>query len=95
MAKDFEHDDPMFLSGIMLPGDTQEAMAETFIEELLLMGYTDEAILRVFSTPYYAAAHRVSVERGDAYVLDLVARVRAGYGAVIRFGSKDAEVDHA
>ncbi len=95
MDKEFESDDPMVLQGVALPGDTQAAMAEAFVEEFLLMGYADEPILKIFQTPYYAAAHRVLVERGEPYVKDLIARVRGGYGAQVRFAWKDAEVDHA
>jgi hypothetical protein len=93
--KDVEDDDPMLLEGIALPGDTQDAMAEAFVEEFMLMGYGDELLLKVFQTPYYTAAHRVLLERGEPFVKDLIARVRGGYGAQMRFAVKDAEVDHA
>jgi hypothetical protein len=80
--KDPEPDDPMELHGIALPGDTEEAMAECFIEEYLLQGFQDDMILRLFTNPQYVATYRVWQTRGDAYVRGLIAKARAQWGHV-------------
>jgi hypothetical protein len=91
--KPFEHDDPMQLRGVALPGDTSEAMAEAFVEEFIRMGYPDAAVLKVFSNPFYLGPHRVWTERGEAYVRELIGRVRSIWGRP-RFRTIDSEVDH-
>ena len=78
--KDFEHDDPMSLQGVVLPGDTQQAMAETFVEELIKMGYPDEEILQIFQNLFYVAANTVLRERGEEYVRDLIRTTRSAWG---------------
>ena len=79
-VKDAEPDDPMLLSGVALPGNTEEAMTETFIEEYILQGFQDDMILRLFSQPFYAGTHAVYQARGETYVKDLIARVRSRWG---------------
>jgi len=76
---EFEDDDPMELVGMLLPGDeaTTEAMAETFVEEYVRMGWDDARLMKMFTHPFYVATHAVYRLKGEAYVRDLIARTRA------------------
>lgn len=74
--KKFDPEDPMTLTGVSLPGDTTEAMAECFVEEFLLLGYSDTEIFYFFKNPNYAATNRVYRERGEVYVKELIGRTR-------------------
>ena len=84
----------MALRGVALPGDTQAAMAETFVEEFLKMGYGDEVILKIFQNPHFAGAHGVLKDRGEPYVRELIARVRSIWGE-IHYRTEETEVEHA
>jgi len=79
-AKELDPDDPMLLTGVALPGDSTDAMAEVIVEELLKMGFGDDAILRVFLDAYYAVAHRIARTRGESFVRRLISRTRAAWG---------------
>ena len=92
--KEFEKDDPMLLAGVSLPGDTEEAMAETFVEEFVKMGYSDETILKIFQNPHFAGAHQILRGRGEPYVQNLIARIRSIWGG-IRYRTEDTEVENA
>ena len=76
---EFEDDDPMELVGVALPGDeaTTEAMAETFVEEYVRMGWDDARLMKMFTHPFYQATHGVYRLKGEAYCRDLIARTRA------------------
>ncbi|HET7089862.1 MAG TPA: hypothetical protein VFL17_14590 [Anaerolineae bacterium] len=80
MPKDeFEHDDPMELVGMILPGDeaTTEAMAETFVEEYVRMGWDDARLMKLFTHPFYVATHAVYRLKGEAYVRELIRKTCA------------------
>lgn len=82
--KDFEADDPLALTGAVLaldPAEGAEAerrMAATFIEEYARLGYDDPALLALFRDPFYRFPHAVYRERGEAWVRELIGRVREG-----------------
>lgn len=78
--KDAEPDDPMELSGVALPGDTRDAMAECFVEEYFMQGFADDMILRLFSNPQFAITHAYFLDRGEEHVKALVARVQQRCG---------------
>lgn len=78
--KEFDPDDPMEFTGVALPGNTMEAMAECFVEEFIMMGYTDEQLLKMFQEPFYAAVHQVYREKGEAYVTALIRQARSKLG---------------
>ena len=83
MPKDeFDHEDPMELVGMLLPGDeaTTEAMAETFVEEYMRLGWDEARLMKLFTHPFYQATHAVYRLKGEAYVRDLIARTRAKWG---------------
>ncbi len=76
MPKDeADSDDPLELVGMFVPGDDQ-AMTECFVEEFMLMGYTDDRLLGLFRDPHYAGVHRIWRHYGETYVRDLIAQVR-------------------
>jgi hypothetical protein len=75
---DPDEDDPMEFTGVLLPGDSTDAMAETFVEEYMLMGWTDEKIFELFRDRFYMATHRVLRVKGEAWVRELIRRVRSG-----------------
>jgi len=84
-VKEFDPEDPMLLNGTVLPlrdarqaARVSEEMAECFIEEYLLVGYSPEQILYFFKTPFYRATHAVYRERGEAYVRGLIRKVVEG-----------------
>ena len=83
MPKDeFDPEDPMECHGVALPGDTSEAMAECIVEEYVMQGFSDVQIRRLFADPNYTGTHRVQQERGEAWVKDLIERVRARWGQI-------------
>ncbi len=93
-AKEFEPEDPMMLQGVALPGDSEAAMAETFVEELIRMGFPDSAVLKVFSNPFYSGPHRLLTKHGEGFVRELIASIRGRWGHP-RFSTSDSEVEHA
>jgi hypothetical protein len=76
----FDPDDPMEFTGVALPGDTQEAMAECFVEEYVMQGFTDGMILRLFTHPFFAGTHAIYRSRGEEFVKALIARARSRWG---------------
>lgn len=72
---EFFPDEPMELVATPVPGVDPGYMAECLVEEYLLMGWSERALMRLFTLPVYGATHRIYRERGDAYVRDLIARV--------------------
>lgn len=80
--KDLEKDDPMEFVGVALPGDTTDAMAEVLVEEYVKMGMPDDEIFRLFQDPFYAGTHAVYRARGEAYVRELIQRVRSAWGGL-------------
>jgi hypothetical protein len=76
---EFDPQDPMELVGMVVPGEpgTLEAMAETFVEEYLRLGWSDRRLLAFFQNPHFLATHRIYREKGEDYVRDLIQRTRA------------------
>ena len=79
-VKDAEPDDPEELTGVALPGDTEEEMAQCFVEEYAMQGFTDDMILKLFREPFFAGTHAIYRHRGEKWVVDLIARVRSKWG---------------
>lgn len=79
MAKAFERDDPFAMVGVFLPvepdQDAAAEMARVFIEEFALMGFSAERILRLFKSPFYASAHLLYQQRGEAFVRESIDQV--------------------
>ncbi|MFQ5666110.1 MAG: hypothetical protein ACE5I7_06715 [Candidatus Binatia bacterium] len=76
--KPYEDDDPMELVAVAVPEGTSDAMAECVVEEFAWLGYDAEHLLDLFRNPFYAGAHRIYRERGEAYVRAVIDRVRRG-----------------
>lgn len=76
--KDVEPDDPMELVGVPVPVDeaTFDEMALCLIEEYVRDGWTDERLLRLFQSPFYAGLYVVWARRGEAWVRDAIADTR-------------------
>ncbi len=75
--KEPDAEDPMELVGVELPVDdvgVTEQMAECFIEEYLMMGYSTEQLFRIFTNPFYAGAYDVGQRLGVERVVDLISR---------------------
>ena len=81
LKKEAEQDDPMELMGMIAPGDSDsdERQAEATIQEFVLMGFTDEGLLGLFRDPHYQATHRIWTAKGEAYVLEMIARERSAW----------------
>jgi hypothetical protein len=77
----FEDDDPMELIQVCVPEGDIEAMAECFVEEFICLGYDSERLLDLFRNPFYAGAHAVYRQRGEAYVQSLIDEVRKRFSS--------------
>ncbi len=75
-----EPDDPHELVGVALPEGDPDEMATVLIEEFIRVGLTDEELLNLFRSPFYAGAHQILVNRGEARVRELIARLRQQWG---------------
>ncbi|MBI4230169.1 MAG: hypothetical protein HY608_04965 [Planctomycetes bacterium] len=70
--------DPMELVGVELPAASDAELTEMtdcFIEEFARMGWSRAKVLKLFRTPFYAAAHRVWLAKGERFVTDRIARL--------------------
>jgi hypothetical protein len=86
MPKDeFDFEDPFELNGMAFLSheDTTNAMAVTFIEEFMRMGYGHKQILALFQNPQYLGPHMAFETRGDPFIRDLIADVFARWGKVV------------
>jgi hypothetical protein len=89
----FEHDDPLELTGVVLPGEAGqlEAMAECIVEEYIRLGWTEQRLMTLFLNPMFLATHRVCRLKGEAYVRNLICRTLARWGGgALRFPSPTA-----
>jgi hypothetical protein len=53
-------------------------MAETFVEEYMLLGFSDERIAELFRNPFYRATHEILKSKGESYVRELIKEIRNG-----------------
>ncbi len=81
--KRFEDDDPMVLVAAGVPGDDADA-AESFIDEFVRLGFSDEQLLELFRNPFYQATHRIFRTRGEAFVTSLIVQVRERWSRPVR-----------
>jgi hypothetical protein len=88
MPKDeFEHEDPMELVSIPMPGDAAGAereMALCLAEEFLRMGHTEDEVMGMFRDPFYAVLHNLYRAQGEAEIRRIVAQARAGWIPAVR-----------
>ncbi len=73
-----EPDDPLELVGVPVPVDeaTFDEMAGCLIEEYVRDGWSDERLLPLFRSPFYAGLHVIWRRRGEAWVQALIADTR-------------------
>jgi hypothetical protein len=78
-TKTAEPDDPLELIGVPVPVDeaTFDEMASCFVEEFVRDGWTDQRLLALFRSPFYAGLHVIWRRRGELWVRDLIAQNRA------------------
>lgn len=68
-------EDPMALVGVVCPatGDAEIVeMADSFVEEFARLGWSAEKVFKMFTTPFYAAAHRIYRLKGEAFIRDRI-----------------------
>lgn len=66
----------MELVGVAMPVESTDLMAESIIEEYLIMGYNPRQVMFLFSNPTFNMTHQIYHDRGEEYV-------RARIGAVM------------
>ncbi len=80
--KGFEKDDPLKMVQMFIdsPADDSfhEQMATTFIEEFMMMGWSDERIFSLFQDPQYRSTHDIFQKKGEEFVKKLIQEVRHG-----------------
>ena len=80
--KGFEPDDPMELVPAVMDTPMDEAsyrlMAETFVEEYMLLGFSDERIAELFRNPFFRGTHEILKTKGEPYVMGLIKEIRNG-----------------
>lgn len=79
---EFVPEDPMELVGMALPGGPGmlEAMAETFVEEYVRLGWDEERLMTLFRNPFFQGTYRVYHLRGEEYVRQLIRRILGKWG---------------
>ncbi len=83
-VKECEHDDPMELTGIVVPADAEAdlEMMHAFIDEYLWQGFSPAKILALFQNPFYLAGYRVHQEKGEAAVVAMIEKRFKMWGGV-------------
>ena len=80
--KGFDPDDPLALVPAVMDMPMDEAsyrqMAETFVEEYMLLGFSDEKIAELFRNPFFRATHEILKTKGETYVMELIKEIRHG-----------------
>ncbi len=70
----FAHEDPMELTGFVLPGEEGqlEHMAECLVEEYVRLGWGERRLMSLFVNPAFLATHRIYHLKGETYVRELI-----------------------
>ena len=95
MPKDeFDFADPLELNGVALytERDTQQEMAECFIEEFIMLHYGHEQLLALFRNPHYVGLNMVLQNKGEPFVKDVITQVFARWGRKISWSCADDDV---
>ncbi len=75
--------DPMELVGVQLPVADEkalDAMAECFAEEFIRLGHSEEEVLALFESPFYAGPHRAYCKLGETRIREMITH----YGRIFR-----------
>ena len=75
--KALQWDDPHELVGVGLAEGDSDFMVECLVEEYLLLGWSDDQLMSLFTRPCFGMTHRIYLDRGQQYVADAIARMRA------------------
>jgi len=92
MPKDeFVNEDPLELVGMVLPGEAGqlERMAENIVEEYVRMGWDERRLMTIFTNPMFMATHRIYLQKGDAYVREVI------HHMCTKYHISSTEVKHA
>lgn len=75
-------EDPYELVGMVIPGEEgqDEAMAQAFIEEFILLGWARKQLMTLFTSPLYLGTHRIYQGKGEAWVQALIDETCAQWG---------------
>jgi hypothetical protein len=86
--------DPLILVGVELPGGEEAArdLARVFAEEFARLGYGEEALMRLFTDPFYSGAHRTLLVLGEEAVREIVRESTHVWGG-IRFRDEEPAPD--
>ncbi len=80
--REFDAEDPLALVPAVLDTpldeDSHRQMAETFVEEYMLLGFSDEKIAELFRDPFFRATHEILRSKGESYVVELIKEIRNG-----------------
>lgn len=68
---EFDVDDPMEMIAVSIEGDFDE-MAIGLVDEFIMMGCDEEALLSLFRNPFYRSTNAIFQAKGEAYVCDLI-----------------------
>ena len=79
--KPLEVDDPHELVGVGFAGGDSDYMAECLVEEYLLLGWSDNQLMSLFTRSCFVMTHHIYRERGHDYIAALIAKVRAKWTA--------------
>jgi hypothetical protein len=82
MPKDeFVNEDPLELVGMVMPGEAGqiERMAEIIVEEYVRLGWDERRLMTIFTNPMFMATHRIYLQKGDAYVREVIHRICSKY----------------
>lgn len=82
MPKDeFVNEDPLELVGMVMPGEAGqiERMAEIIVEEYVRLGWDERRLMTIFTNPMFMATHRIYLQKGDAYVREIIQRICSKY----------------
>jgi hypothetical protein len=84
--KEFEDEDPLDLVGMVLPGEPGqlEAMAETFVEEYIRLGWDESRLMTLFLHPMFMATHRIYRQKGEQYVRALIRTTQAKWNVPVQ-----------
>ncbi len=74
-------DDPHELVGVGLAEGDPDLMGECLVEEYLLLGWSDQQLMSLFTRPCFCLTHQIYLDRGHDYVAALIAQVRAKWTA--------------
>lgn len=88
MPKDeFDFEDPLELNGVafLTEDDTSAEMAECFAEEFMRMGYNHKQVLALFRNPHYVGPNMVLANKGELFVLKIIAETFARWGRPIQW----------